>query len=111
MKGLRVIKEGLVEDSDYAHYHNQTEAMKHDSTLLDSVNRKEKSLLRAHNLINMVQDKVRQQMIDEMKVADEEAREARLKKRLQREVIAQEFKKQQRRAFMPQHRNLPDYVD
>jgi len=51
--------------------------------LVDNVNKKEQSLLRAHNLINMVQDKVRQQMVDEMKVADEEAREARLKKRLE----------------------------
>ena len=50
-------------------------------------------------------------MIDEMKVADEEAREARLKKRLEQELISREFKKQQRRAFMPQHRNLPDFIE
>ena len=40
-------------------------------------------------------------MIEEMKVADDEAREDRLKKRLQQDLISREFKKQQRRAFMP----------
>jgi len=54
---------------------------------------------------------VRQQMIKEMKVADEEARQARLKERLNHELIAREFKKQQRRAFMPMHRNPPDFVE
>lgn len=49
-------------------------------------------------------------MIDEMKVADEESRELRLRKRLEKELISEDFKKMQRRAFMPMYKNLPDYV-
>ena len=50
-------------------------------------------------------------MADEMRVADEEAREVRLRKRLERELIEQEYKKQQRKALMPMYRNLPDFIE
>jgi hypothetical protein len=50
-------------------------------------------------------------MIEEMKVADDEERELRLRNRIQQELDRQEFKKQQRRAFMPMHRGRIDYVE
>ena len=49
-------------------------------------------------------------MVAEMKVADEEAQELRLKKQLEGEIRTQEFKKQQRRAFMPMYKEMPDFV-
>jgi len=88
--------------------------IRNNEGLIDNVakeNRGEKGALRAHRLINLVQDKVRNQMIDEMKVADDEERELRLKKRIQQELDQQEFKKQQRRAMMPMHKNPPDFVE
>ena len=44
-------------------------------------------------------------------MADDEARDKRLKARLDQEIAMYEFRKQQRQAFMPMHRNLPDFVE
>ena len=87
--------------------------LKEDDNLIKCVNKvnlKEVPFLRAHRLINLVQDKVRQDMILEMKHQDDEDREKRLQKRLEKEIVEKEFKRQQRRAFMPMHRDPPDYV-
>ena len=70
----------------------------------------EKGALRAYRLLNLLQDKVRTQMIEEMKVADEVESESRLRKRIQQELDREEFRKQQRRALMPMLRNRVDFV-
>lgn len=59
----------------------------------------------------MVQDKVRSQMIRELQVEDEEERDKRLNERLRLEMAKREFKKQQRQAFMPMHKNMPDFIE
>ena len=68
-----------------------------DPDLIENIDpsyRHDTGSLRAHRLINVVQDKVRTQMLAEMQVADEEAREKRLSARLKQELASQEFRKQ-----------------
>ena len=81
VKGLKLVQKELNEDRDYQHYRGQGAMIRENEDLIASigpVHRKEIRGLRAHRLINMVQDNVRTQMIQEMQVEDEEARAKRL---------------------------------
>lgn len=71
----------------------QSKMIKEDEGIVESAIKSERGALRAHRMINMVQDKVRQQMVNEMKVADDEARDERLQKRLDEELAKKEFRK------------------
>ena len=85
--------------------------IKEDEGIVEGAIESERGGLRAHRLINMIQDKVRQQMITEMKLEDDGARDERLQRRLDEEVAIKEFKRQQRQALMPMYRNHPDFID
>ena len=81
-QGLKQLRSELDQtDQNYKLLQTQADLLKSDDKVIENCNpqdRRQRTFLKAYKMINMVQDKVRQQMIDEMKVADEESREKRL---------------------------------
>ena len=71
----------------------------------------ENGLLYALRLINYVQENEREKMAQEIEAREEEKKDKRLKKALLDEQQRLIFKKQQRQAYMPMHRALPDFVE
>lgn len=77
LDGLTQIKKSLAHDKRYTHYQWCSSQLRSDANLIDHINgldRKQKSKLRAHMLIGQVEDSVRNQLLAEMQVADEENR-------------------------------------
>ena len=70
----------------------------------------EDGLMYALRLITYVQENEREKMLQEMDVREEEKKDKKLKKALLDEKQRLIFKKEQRKAFMPMHRPLPDFV-
>ena len=113
-RGLENLADSLKYDRQYTHYKECTQLIKHDNQLenrLSTGNKNQKTIVKAHRMLNNVQECERTKIIAKLKKQDENEREEREEKRLKNLTLVKKFKQQQRNSFMPMYKGQKIFIE